>query len=465
MRRDVRTALKGLRGLASAAGIAVLVQGLGTLALGPLADAQLGDVTATTAVNIRTAPSTSGSKLGLLYRGQSLPSLGSANGWTKVTYNGRTAYIASAYLKGGTAAAGPSSETTNGTSQGSTGAVYTTANLNLRTGPSTSDRIGVVVQRATALQLTGKVSGTWAQVTYKGVTYWAATRYLSATAAQASSELPKVTGKARATTALMIRTTNTTSFVNLGDVPRGTILDVTGVVTNGVAQIVYNGAVRWVNARYLVAVDAATPAPTVPATPATTTRYATTVLNIWTASSGTSFVGEIPKGTEIQVTGVVENGRAQAVVNGAVRWFTARYVSATKPADGTASAGSGTTLNRGYSSGLDQTNANVQAITRDIWNRYPAIKTMYGWRRDVTPDHPAGRAVDVMIPSYSSNQALGWEIANYYRAHAKEYNINYIIFAQKIWSVARDSEGWRLMADRGSDNANHYNHVHINTYG
>lgn len=126
---------------------------------------------------------------------------------------------------------------------------------------------------------------------------------------------------------------------------------------------------------------------------------------------------------------------------------------------------SSTTLNRGYSSGLDQTNANVQAIVRDIWNRYPAIKTMYGWRQDVTPDHPAGRAVDVMIPSYSSNQALGWEIANYYKANASKYNINYIIFAQKIWSVQRSSEGWRLMADRGSDNANHYNHVHINTYG
>ena len=86
-------------------------------------------------------------------------------------------------------------------------------------------------------------------------------------------------------------------------------------------------------------------------------------------------------------------------------------------------------------------------------------------RRDVTPDHPAGRAVDVMIPSYKTNSALGWEIAKYYRANAKAYNINYIIFGQKIWNIARDSEGWRSMADRGGDTANHYDHVHINTYG
>ncbi|WP_231979238.1 hypothetical protein [Tessaracoccus coleopterorum] len=135
------------------------------------------------------------------------------------------------------------------------------------------------------------------------------------------------------------------------------------------------------------------------------------------------------------------------------------------PSSGGASGGNGTSLNRGYSSGLDQTNANVQRIVRDIWNRYSAIKTMYGWRRDVTPDHPAGRAVDVMIPNYKSNKALGWEIAEYYRAHASEYNISYIIFDQKIWSTARNKEGWRSMANRGGDTANHKDHVHINTHG
>ena len=70
-----------------------------------------------------------------------------------------------------------------------------------------------------------------------------------------------------------------------------------------------------------------------------------------------------------------------------------------------------------------------------------------------------------MIPSYKSNQDLGWEIAKYYRANAKKFNINYIIFAQKIWSVQRNGEGWRSMASRGGDTANHYDHVHINTYG
>lgn len=457
----MKKALKAVRGAAAAAGIAVLVQGVGALTLGPLADATDGNVTATTAVHVRTSPTTQSQSLAVIYKGHTLPAHGSKNGWTTVTYNGKTAYVASAYLAG-------SSAEVKSSSGGSTGTVYTTANLNMRTGPSTSHRSAFVAQRGTAVVLTGEVSGEFAQVKVNGGTYWASTRYLSTTAAAAYHELPTPVGKMRGTTALMIRTTSTSSFVNLGDAPRGTIFNVTGKLENGMSQVIWQGRLRWVNAKYLVAVDATAsapaPAPTT-ALPSTTVRYATTLLNNWAASTGTRYSGEFPRGSELNVTGKVENGRAQIVHNGAIRWVTAKYVSATKPTDSTASSGSSTTLNRGYSSGLDLTNANVQAIVRDVWDRYPAITTMYGWRRDVTPDHPAGRAVDVMIPSYSSNQALGWEIANYYRANASKYNINYIIFAQKIWSVQRNSEGWRWMSDRGSDNANHYNHVHINTYG
>ena len=66
-----------------------------------------------------------------------------------------------------------------------------------------------------------------------------------------------------------------------------------------------------------------------------------------------------------------------------------------------------------------------------------------------------------MLPNYRSNAAAGQQIAEYYRANASRFGIEYIIFNQRIWSVARNSEGWRYMADRGSDTANHIDHVHI----
>lgn len=124
------------------------------------------------------------------------------------------------------------------------------------------------------------------------------------------------------------------------------------------------------------------------------------------------------------------------------------------------------TLNKGGSSGLDQTNANTKKVIRHVWANWPRITTMYGWRQDVTPDHPGGRAVDIMIPGWRTDQGrdLGWQIASYYRANASQFGINYIIFDQQIWSVARDAEGWRPMADRGNPTANHKDHVHVNTY-
>ncbi|MEO7588405.1 MAG: SH3 domain-containing protein [Arachnia sp.] len=452
--------LKGLRGTVVAVAVAGLVQSVGSIALGPLADASNAQMTATTAVNVRSGASTSAARVGILYRGERVQAVSSSNGWTAVTHGGTTAYVATAYLTSSSVVVEKPS-----TSQ-PTGNVFAIAVLNLRSGPSLSDAVSQVVTTGTKLGLTGTISGAYSQVQHNGRTLWAATSYLSASAGAPSQSLPATTGKVRATAALMIRTTGDRNFVSVGDVPSGTILDVTGVVTNGLAQVVWQGNVRWVNNSYVTRVSGSTTAPSVPKPPKTTTQYATANLNVWHAATGTAFTGEIARGSAVAVTGTVTSGRAQIVRNGAVRWVTAKYLGASVPSTTPGgSSGGGGSLNKGYSSGLDQTNANVKNIVRHIWANYPAITTMYGWRRDVTPDHPAGRAVDVMIPGYKSNSALGWEIARYMRANAKRFNINYIIFDQQIWSVGRDNEGWRKMANRGGDTANHKDHPHINTFG
>lgn len=455
---DVNPILKGLRGTVVAVALAGLVQSVGSIALGPLADASIGQVTATTAVNIRAGASPESVRLGILYQGEKIQAVSTNNGWTAVVFRGSTAYVATAYLSSGAVVETPS------TSQ-PTGNVFATASLNLREGPGLSAAVSRVVTRGTRLQLTGTISGAYSQVNHNGKTLWAATSYLSVTVGAPTQALPALAGKVQATAALMIRTTSDRNFTSFGDVPRGTILDVTGVVENGLAQVVWQGNVRWINNSYVSNVSSLAPAPVAPTPPETTTQYATANLNVWHASTGNEHTGEIPHASAVAVTGVVTSGRAQIVLNGAVRWVTAKYLSATAPSTSTGgSAGGSGSLNHGYSSGLDQTNANVKNVVRHIWANYPTIKTMYGWRRDVTPDHPAGRAVDVMIPSYRTNSALGWEIARYFRTNAREFDISYVIFDQQIWSDERDKEGWRKMAGRGGDTANHKDHVHINTY-
>ncbi len=669
-----------------------MMQSLGGLAISPAADAATTSMTASTAVNVRSAPSATASRLGVLYRGAQIEAVSEKSGWTEVRYNGKTGYVSSSYLTGpkpgatspapsaptaspgsavttgnlnlrsgpattnrilfvapkgttvgvtgraqngftevtyksttawaasryltsaapaapaptpppaptgpaaGTGSAkttgnlnlrggaglthpvvfvapsGTTVATTGRTQNGFTEVVYksrtvwgsskyltivsapapkptpaptpaptppasvptagsarTTANLNIRSGPATSHPIIHIASKGTTVSLTGRTHNGFSEVIYNSKTLWASTRYLTTVQAAPAPSLPTTTKKMRATTALMIRTTNTSSYRSLGDIPRGTIVDATDKVVNGVREIVWQGNVRWVNNRYLVEVTPEVAQPVAPTPPTTTIQYATATLNIWHASTGSSYTGEIPKGATVEVTGKVADGRAEIVHNGALRWVTARYLQkaevtqpvtvATKYAttdlnlwhastgsaytgviakgsavqltgeerDGRAEAVFNGTprwvtaryltttapstppidsgaVNYGYSSGLDKANSDIRTIAAHVWATFPQITTQHGWRNSPASDHYAGRSLDIMIPSYRTNQAYGWEIANYFRTNAKKFNINYIIFEQKIWNITRDSEGWRAMADRGSDSANHLDHVHITTF-
>jgi len=314
-----------------------------------------------------------------------------------------------------------------------------------------------------------------------------------------------VVGQARGTTALMIRTSFTSHFGTEGDAPSGTIFNVTGRKANGMAEVIWQGRPRWVNAKYLTPVGSPKPKPSKPRTPAkparpttpakpstpatpkvTGVRYATTALDIRTASGSSSrTVGEVATGTALSITGITANGRSQIVYQGQTRWVTSKWLSAKKP--GTASKpsatkpaaskkaksgktstpsspGSWNKLMAGGSEGLSGLRPSAKGLVNNVLQSFPQINTIYGVRpHDPYPDHPSGHAIDLMLPNYKSNEALGWKMAKYYQAHASELGVSYIIFHQQIWSVARDSEGWRHMEDRGGDTANHMDHVHITT--
>ncbi len=92
------------------------------------------------------------------------------------------------------------------------------------------------------------------------------------------------------------------------------------------------------------------------------------------------------------------------------------------------------------------------------------IKTVGGYRASATDPngHPAGLAADFMVPLNTAGRAQGDRLAAYAKANAQKLGIDYIIWYQRIWSVARAGEGWRPMEDRGSATENHRDHVHIN---
>ena len=84
------------------------------------------------------------------------------------------------------------------------------------------------------------------------------------------------------------------------------------------------------------------------------------------------------------------------------------------------------------------------------------IRDIGGYRPvDQFPDHPSGRALDIMV---YSNRALGDSVASWLMANWRPANLNYLIWKQRSWNPQRGT--WNLMPNRGSITANHFDHVH-----
>ena len=108
-------------------------------------------------------------------------------------------------------------------------------------------------------------------------------------------------------------------------------------------------------------------------------------------------------------------------------------------------------------------------VMRCVHQQFPQITSIGGVRDDRLPDHPSGRALDLMIPNYQTadGKAFGWEVARWLQNHQKQLGIQYEIFDNKIWNIERDDEGWRVYraSGQGNDSSLHYNHVHVTVYG
>lgn len=248
-----RPIVKKLRGTAVTLGLA------GTLAFGVPAVigsiAQATDTTtlhATTAVHVRVGPSTSKESIAILYPGDSVVVTGSAvGGWTPVRYQGRNAWVASAYLSGEQVATSSGSAGRSSSNSSQIGVAYSAVRLNLRTGAGLSAPVRTVLPAGTRVTLTGNVSGSWVSVDSNLGSGWVSMAYLSQTpGAGAPSSAPSVIGTRYASTSLNLWTSSSGSRFS-DTVDTGTALQVTGTTSAGRTQVVVDGVTRWVTTRYL----------------------------------------------------------------------------------------------------------------------------------------------------------------------------------------------------------------------
>ena len=110
--------------------------------------------------------------------------------------------------------------------------------------------------------------------------------------------------------------------------------------------------------------------------------------------------------------------------------------------------------------------AHTVLVANTLGQRF-GIKTVGGYRDgDTDPvGHTAGLALDFMINDIANGRAVGDRLARYARAHHAELGVQYVVWRQHIWNIARDDEGWRAMPDRGNPTDNHMDHVHVSLTG
>ena len=193
---------------------------------------------------------------------------------------------------------------------------------------------------------------------------------------------------------------------------------------------------------------------------ASRTLYATDDLNIRAdPDKGAEVVAEVDPGTKLAATTTVRDGFRLVVFKGEGRWVTAKYVSKTKPDPAEtggvtdAACGKGSSMERGLT-------PDAVLVHRTVCARFPQVSS-FGGTRGGGGFHSSGQAVDCMI----ADPKVGWELARWVRAHARDLGVSEVIYSQKIWTVQRSGEGWRSMSDRGSRTANHEDHVHVSVYG
>ena len=91
----------------------------------------------------------------------------------------------------------------------------------------------------------------------------------------------------------------------------------------------------------------------------------------------------------------------------------------------------------------------------------------YSPRPGTVSEHPLGRACDgtfgnaIGEPATGQALELGWAVTNWLQTHAESLGVEYLIWQDQIWSLARADEGWRPYT-RGTDvTTRHLDHVHV----
>ena len=227
-------------------------------------------VTAKDVVNLRDSASTKGNVVGSLKNGDVLTRTATgANGWSKLSYNGKTVYAVSSYLTTDLSYKPPTNSSNDGFKPVNE-KVTAKDKTNLRSVPNGSDSGTVVytLKNGEVAVRIGVADSGWSKVTYGGKTLYAISSYLTT---DLSYKPPVESNSSSETSSSGLKTTFTDvdeqvtakSETNLRSLPSVTDSEViytlkngeyvtrTGVSSNGWSRLEYNGKTVYAVSSYL----------------------------------------------------------------------------------------------------------------------------------------------------------------------------------------------------------------------
>ncbi len=219
-------------GKALGVGAAALAVGIaGKIGTGGTQAATVTQYKTTTRVNLRSGPGTTYGIITVLAAGTILAHTGKiVNRFYEVGYGHTYGWVHGDYL------------TRLGRDSVIVGSAVTTANVNLRSGPSTGHQVLRVVAKGSTVKISNTVQNGFRYVIHNGLAGWIYAQYLSSGA----------TGETFTTTArLNLRAQPSTSAKILLVMPSGATVKALSGTASGWRQVSYNGTVGWAATAYL----------------------------------------------------------------------------------------------------------------------------------------------------------------------------------------------------------------------
>ncbi|WP_144460903.1 SH3 domain-containing protein [Siminovitchia fortis] len=287
-------------------------------------------------LNVRSKASTSGSVIAKLSSGSKVSVQSESGGWAKVTVNGKTGYVSTAYLATGAPANKPAGNKVPPTST-KTVTKYVSVNpgssLNVRSKASTSGSVIAKLSSGSKVSVQSE-SGGWAKITVNGKTGYVSSEYLSAKAPSAGSPVKnpvKTTTKyvnVNAGSTLYLRSKASTSASIVDRLTRGTAVKVESEA-NGWAKVSVNGKTGYVSSEFLSETNGKTETAK-PKTKYINTSSVSGVSMYKSASTNASIIIKIGAGVPVQVYSE-EKGWAKVKAYDSDGYIQSKFLSDTKP--------------------------------------------------------------------------------------------------------------------------------------